>query len=584
MSDLASLEPTLYLYARVSTDKQAKEGKAGIARQKEIDAVNRTVEKFKELPRKWMEDIGMSAYHGVNIEKGELGVFVDLCKQRQIASRSIIAIESIDRLTRLGLTDAQELVIQIMQAGVDIFIWNNDKLYTRDNVADTITIAIELEQAGKYSKNLSDKVIGSAEKRVQKALSGEKDEDGHTSAVRGYGTDAWWSDTSSGFVKPHPVYFKIAREIIDLNLQGLGHIKIRQYLEEKGYKSPRKASKKTGTGWGQNLITTFHRKRALLGEKVITIRDVKHVIPDYYPPLCTPEEFVKMNSIKKAKRAGGTKRNAALFSGFGKMRCGFCGNTIQTFLSKASTKYERQRYKCCGKDDPSVNCFSSTIDSRYLETALLKMLGVLIAQPAKSDNTFQILELESKVKDKEREIAGLADNIKQAGANILIKMLDESTVEKENMELEIAKLRQIPVVDPLKIAEIPPEIIDYTKTELRKEIREKVFSIVKSIEIKSYNKNTDFDVELYSGNVLNAKLIKNKHFVIGKSAIADHLSQDELGGTKSLVQSLRWSGIDRKGDPFNLEVVNSLGFDKADEAQAWASLYDVELAEVNKKD
>jgi len=580
--DLSSKVATLYLYARVSTDKQAKEGKSGIGRQTEINAVKKTIEKFNDMPREWMEDVGKSAYHGKNISEGELGVFLELCKKRRIASGSVIAIESIDRLTRLGLTDAQQLVIEIMQAGVDLYTWNNDKIYTRNNVADTITLAIELEQSGNYSKVLSDKVVGSAIKRIDLIKGGKKDKDGYCYALRGYGHNKWWVDTSSGYVKPHPQYFPIAREIIELNLSGLGHIKIRQALEEKGYKSPRTAHKKKGVNWGQNMIAKFHTSKTLLGEFRVNIRGEEHIIPDYYPPLCTPEEFAQIQNIKKAKRAGGTKRNAALFSGFGKTRCSFCDNTIQTFLSKSGTKYETQRYICAGKNDPSVKCISSTIDSKVLETAIIKMIGVIISQPIKEDQGFKVIEIEHKIKETESTINGLAENISKAGAGAgtLISLLDKETEKKIALENDLSKLKQIPDIDPLKMSQIPPDIINYKNTVLRKKIREKIFSHVKQITIQTLNKHTEIKIELYTKNVLNATVMENKYLLIKGTAIAEHLSDPGLGGTNTLIESLKWYGVDRKDNKFDLEVINKLDFNE--EPEVWSEFLDVPLEKINK--
>lgn len=580
--NFSSTTKTLYLYARVSTEKQSKDGRTGLDRQKEAEAVKRTIEKFKDMPRKYMEDTGKSAYHGKNISEGELGVFLDLCKMRQVAKGSIIAIENIDRLTRLGLTDAQQLVIEIMQAGVDIYIWTKDKIYTRNNVADTITLAIELEQAGKYSQDLSYRITTAAIKKIELIKSGKKDNDGHCYALRGYGHNKWWVDTSSGYVKPHDEYFSIAREIVDLNLEGFGHIKIRQALEEKGYKSPRTAHKKKGVNWGQNMIAKFHTSKTLLGEFRVNIKGEEHIIPDYYPPVCTPEEFAQIQNIKKAKRAGGTKRNAALFSGFGKTRCAFCDNTIQTFLSKAGSKYETQRYKCCGKDDPSIKCISSTIDSKVLETAIIKVIGVIISQPIKEDHGFQVIEIEQKIKEAQSTINGLAENISKAGAGAgtLISLLDKETETKIALENDLSKLKQIPDIDPLKMSEISPDIINYKNTALRQKIREKIFSRVKQITIKTLNKHTEFEIELYTKNILNATVMENKYLLIKGTAIAEHLSDPGLGGTNTLIESLKWSGIDRKNNKFDLEVVNKLDFNE--EPEIWSEFLDVPLAKINK--
>jgi hypothetical protein len=64
--------------------------------------------------------------------------------------------------------------------------------------------------------------------------------------------------------------------------------------------------------------------------------------------------------------------------------------------------------------------------------------------------------------------------------------------------------------------------------------------------------------------------------MIRGTAIAEHLSDPGLGGTNTLIESLIWSGIDQKGNDFDLEVANNLGF--KDVPEVWSEFLDVPLA------
>ena len=206
------------------------------------------------------------------------------------------------------------------------------------------------------------------------------------------------------------------------------------------------------------------------------------------------------------------------------------------------------------------------------------MIGVIISQPIKEEQSFKVIDIEHKIKDADTNISKLVSNIEKAGAGAgaLLVLLDKRVKEKESLENELSKLKQIPEVDPLNISEIPADILDYRKTELRTSIREKIFSTVKEIIIKTSNKHIEIKVELYTKNILTATVIQNKYLMISGTAIGEHLSDPGLGGTSTLIESLKWSGIDKKGNKFDLEVANNLDF--KDEQEVWSEFLDVPLA------
>lgn len=573
----SSSQPMLYLYSRVSTEKQAKSNKTGIERQTKGDGPIRARNKFSNLPVYEFDDSGLSAHHGHNLIKGKLGQFVDLCEKGQVAAGSVLAMEDLDRFTRIAITAAQQYVNSVLNAGVTIYLWGgegkSEKLFRKNNFVDAIEAVLALEGAYQYSKKLSFRVKNAAKIKLEKIRSGAseaKDEEGYTKAVRGYGTNAWWVETSSGFVRPHPYYWDIAREMVELTLQGLGHLKLKKHLDDKCYKPPRISSKYPSKGWGTNLVSKFHTRRALLGEVSFKIKSEslsdngnltnegsfeEYFMADYYPAVCTPEEFARMAHIKRDKRSGTDKKEAfGLFVGHGITRCGFCGATMQVFRSKASSKYETLRYKCANQGLTDINCPSSTIDSKVIETALIKLAGVLITQPALSSDKdeeikleLDILKLDDKIKNLTRQVGLLGSE-----GDVLLGPLAEASRGKKELLAKYESLKNVEQINPFAIEEISSNVLDYLQKDLRLKVREKVIATIKYIKVKTSNKFTDLYVEMKGGHVLAASVYGNKYLVYRNGEFdrihRSEKSEDLLG----MHAADQWFGIDKKGKTFRL--------------------------------
>ena len=564
--DLITREPTAYLYSRVSDIKQTEENKMGILRQKNSSEVSNLLTKFEKMPQIWMNDAGLSAYHGNNITQGRMGDFIDACNKREIVPGSILILEYLDRLTRLDLSEALHLANCILRAGVIIYIWGSNETIKSDDLSDTIKLVIELQGANAYTKKLSSRIKNSAIVRIQKALDGDKDQDGHMLAINGYGSNAWWIDTTSGYVKPHEIYWSIAREIIDLNLQGWGWLKIANLFKEKGYLPPRANSKNSKValknnklGWNRaNLLSKLAKQKAVLGIKEFRNLDIE--IPDYYPPLVTEEEFIQIKNMRNIKKVGGNKKNAALFSGVGKTRCAFCGSTINTSPSKSGTKYETRVYKCSGIHNPEINCPSGTINSIYFETAIIKACGILISQPVKEEDKLREFQIEEEIKVIEREISNQRTLLKMSKSLEVIAMVDqdltEATSKKHKLEKELNALKFVQDPDAFTIDDIPHDIIDYTNTKVRQKYRDIFFSNIKEIKVKinrniqsRRNKNlVSFAIELYNGNILKTGLYGNQFMKMPEQQYDDiHKAGGDKGVVNLYANSSYWHGVSRQG-------------------------------------
>src|SRR5579862_4336017 len=61
-----------------------------------------------------LRDLGVSGFHGANVETGRLGAFLDAVKSGRVRPGSILIVESLDRLSRAEVRKALTLFLQII--------------------------------------------------------------------------------------------------------------------------------------------------------------------------------------------------------------------------------------------------------------------------------------------------------------------------------------------------------------------------------------------------------------------------------------------------------------------------------------
>ena len=250
-----------------------------------------------------MIDSGISAFKGKNAATGELGRFIDAVESKLIPSNSWLVVENLDRLSREDILKAQSLFTRLLSLDITVVTGMDKKIYTKQSVTDNpmeLMYSIMLfARAHEESKTKSKRTYGNALSIIERHNKGERSADGYALAIRSVGSNMWWTDCSDGSVKPHRVYFDIAKEIIGLAIDGMGSHSITAYLN-KTYTGilPKTKSNKEGV-WSLNRVSQFLQKRSMIGEKAITIDGIDYVLSDYYPALCDEETFYKMRGLRQ---------------------------------------------------------------------------------------------------------------------------------------------------------------------------------------------------------------------------------------------------------------------------------------------
>lgn len=542
--------PTLYIYSRVSTIKQTLHNKTGLQRQNSNSIIEETIKKFPGYPVIKLNDAGLSAMKGDNIEKGELGKFIDLCRHGRIAPGSILAMEQLDRFTRLDLSIATNYMNCLLIEGICIYTWSDGAAYKKDDVYAAILAILQLKGANEYSKKLSSRVNGAAKVTIERINSGDRDIDGYCRAIKGFGTNKFWVDVSSGYVRPHPYYFPIIREMLEMVLNGDGYYKIKKYLDGK-YTPPTKARNESKTGWGVGIVKYFLLDDALIGKKEVKVEDEQHLLDNYYPSVCSVEELIKARKIRHEQKCfkSPVKKHFGLITGMHIAKCGDCGSSIQVFKSKASSKYESLRYKCSGRTDGSAHtCKCSTIDSRYLEMVLVKLIGSLVYQKKPEVDSTKIYELENELKSKTKEKDNLVNALAETGIarKYVIERLKKTAEEIEllNGKLKEERKFEFVAIDKSIFLNVPSHIIDYRKNEIRNEFRDKLNDCVDLIEINAIKNCFMVDVLLVDGARRRGILLDLKYyFDLGFDDVHKLDDSDEFLSYVKMQNN--WYGIDK---------------------------------------
>ncbi|MCU6304304.1 recombinase family protein [Enterobacter quasiroggenkampii] len=430
--------PQLYSYIRWSTDRQDK----GTTRNRQLAAAKvYAAEAGLEMVE--IEDPGVSAFRGKNTNTGKLGDFIDAVKQGAIASDSWLYVENLDRITRQNVTTAQKLFIELLELGLTLVTGMDKRVYTLDSVNKNPTeLMISLllfSRANEESETKSNRTIGNVVALV------ERHQAGLPVNIKSVGRHPFWIDDSGSqyeAVKEHPVYWSIAREAIDMFLDGNGIYTVKRYLDEK-YPNGLK-----GKEWDYQVLKKMRDNRALIGERTINVGGATYKLDNYYPWLCKDEaEFLTLAERKQQNNYKAKKdktEEIKLLSGLQVLRCSKCGGTMHSFMNHGSA-----RYICTNGVHLQKNCSGWSISAQLVEHCT--MISLLIGYMDKSrkdgiDTTAieeEISRKEILITDLESRIANMAQAIAIApDVSALAVQLNTFDLERKKTVLEVDKLKE----------------------------------------------------------------------------------------------------------------------------------------------
>ncbi|HFI1088336.1 TPA: recombinase family protein [Enterobacter hormaechei] len=478
------MKPRLYSYVRFSSERQSKG--SSVERQKSnIDqlvkkiALEHNLEIFEEY-----QDFGVSAFKGKNATEGALSEFITHVDTGKIPRGSYLLIESLDRFSRANAMRAVNMFTSLLLKGIVVITGIDNQVYkesdvNNDTLQQLMFSVMLFSRANEESATKSHRTISSALmkiKRHQQRKPGDP-----VVAIKELGLDKWWTDSSSGFVKPHPVYFPIAQKLIELKQKGYSNRLILAYLQEN---HPAPTEGKSRGKWNMQHASRIIEP-AIHGQKVINVNGESFVLDDYYPAITTKEEYERLKfQIGNKSFAPLKEKNPEipLLSGIGILYCEHCG--CHMFKMKSTVKNQPYAYRyVCASRDSHRNCSKWGFRASTLERALLQLLADRVfveAAPVASG-------VEHLISEIDEQIANYLVAIGSAKSPAMINRLTETIDQLEAQKAEYLKQKQIHDDQMIRMNtagwdKFKQLDLDDTQNVERLEIRASIKTVIKRID------------------------------------------------------------------------------------------------------
>lgn len=360
-----------YSYIRMSTPEQLK-GDSSRRQQKATDDYIR--EQGWQLAE-IIEDHGVSAFKGKNVEFGALANFLRLAELGLIETGSYLIVESLDRLTRQNVFEAIALLNRIIQLGVNVVTLIDRRVYSKESVArneaDLMIASITMMRAHEESRTKSVRLSAAWEQKRKVARSGK---------VTRQNLPHWLRISPDGQrIEVIEDRASLVREIFELSRDGWGSYSIAKELNRRGVGTWGRSDM-----WQESYIKKLLDNRSLIGEfqpyKTFSETAFKQRAPDgrpisgYYPVVIDEVLFAEARESMLKRRTSGAGRKGAnypnLFTGV--LQCGFCKSGVR-FIDKGQPPKGGQ-YLRCSKAVLTRECSATSMRYREIETLLLNLI------------------------------------------------------------------------------------------------------------------------------------------------------------------------------------------------------------------
>ena len=430
-----------YSYIRFSSPEQQKG-----------DSLRRQLEKSQAYAAKHdleldttlnMRDLGVSAFRKANIEKGNLGAFIEAIEKGMVKPGSYLLVESLDRLSRAEVVDALRIFLNIIEHEIIIVTLADDRLYSRESIRNN---SVELIVSIAVMMRSHDE---SMTKSVRRKASGERQRKEliETGKKLSRKTHFWLSLASlyDEYVVDEDGAAAV-RLIFKLAQQGLGYLRISQKLNELGIKSPAarlyKKPDRVDRGWGTSSVAHVLNSEAVIGFYRVRDKSGKEVLKKTHYPLIIDEAlFYEVRPNAKAKGGRTTKYNTNLFTH--RLFCGYCHGAMQVDAGKNKDGGRRSNM-ICQNGRRAYGCVAKAWHYENFEEAFFTFVrevdvSTLIGRKTVNVSLEQkIGELRGRISKNEATISKYLAQFEEGDTpTSMIKRLRELESEQVELELEL---------------------------------------------------------------------------------------------------------------------------------------------------
>jgi DNA invertase Pin-like site-specific DNA recombinase len=297
-----------FSYARFSSKEQAE----GRSLERQLKLARSFCKRHGyTLDDRTFVDEGVSGWTGANATHGDLGVFLGMIEEGRIPQGSILIIEKLNRLSRLPPHQANEVLMAIVNAGVDIATTSPEQVFTRSNIgtlANWLPLQIAQCLAHQESQDKSD--------WLSDAWSTKRETAGRDGAEKMTKKGVAWvritADRKGWTVLEDKA--ALVRRAFELADEGLGVSRIAGVLHGTCPKGL------TGRGWQPGYVRDLLRSRSVLGEyqphvgtcakrgRKSTRRPAGEPVKNYFPAIIDEKLFDRVQEALTMRKTGGGHR------------------------------------------------------------------------------------------------------------------------------------------------------------------------------------------------------------------------------------------------------------------------------------
>lgn len=518
----------VYSYSRWSSTRQGK----GSTLERQEELAKQFADKHGyELVSNY-RDRGVSAFKGQNSAIGVLANFKAACEAGEVPKGSWLVVESLDRLSRDRLTEAHGLFMSLM-AYVNIHSCMDGKNYEmgaeHSQILNDLMYSLMIfARAHEESLTKQQRTIAAAKIEIEKAKR-------ENYAIKSVGSNVWWVDVSTGKVEKDEVYFEIAKEIVGLLLSGVGYYRILKILNHKYPNPPKTSGRENGGRWSSNLIRNFHKNPALHGRKTVTLGEHKEVIENYYPQLCSEEDYSRILIQKKINKSTTTTREyIPLLSGKRIFKCGHCEHSMSSLRMR-----HIPRYMCLGGQSRESACNAWSVKAEWIDVAFfdvcIPLLGsfrnsIRPADTAGIEEQITLVEARvdflKRVVAREKKVERMDEAYEQIDA--LYDEIDRLRIYKEQEILREQEELIVSEYDSASWVSIGNDLFDLGQDDLRQSFKDFYSIVFKRLEIKKLDGSYQVDAYPVGGEVISFRYSSNKVLEIVNDRILKLKTEERL--------------------------------------------------------
>lgn len=500
-----------YSYIRFSTPSQSK---GDSFRRQTEKAVLYAAEHNLELADLSFKDLGISAFDGSNVRRGGLFDFLSAVETGLVEPGSFLLIEALDRLSRAPPSQSQQLLLNIINAGI-VVVTLIDKLVYDSATIDRnpyalIDAVIKLYAAHEESLKKSDRFNSLYEARRS-----------CQAPIIGFTAPGWLrkkADKSGWELIPERA--ESVAKLFDMTLEGHGGITLAKLANRENWTPVGKKS----SSWHQGSLSKILKNRAVIGEyqpqKIVEGKPVAIglPIPNFFPQVVTEEKFNAVQAILAARFRIPRRRDTLCLNIFsGLLICGSCGATLSVKGGNHADRYLNLYYSCADRArgiEASQNCPSfhtgdllapNPDERRYRKQSHLPTRGLLatlmrhIAEHVSRDERMTTIRNElSQTKANLAEAVKIQSNLMEVAAagaatvSVLVERLQqvsrqvtELTAKQNDLQLALASTASIQTEDDIDaaVAAAIRAIRDPNAVEERSKLRDRLLQLVEHIWI-----------------------------------------------------------------------------------------------------